>query len=160
MALALLTGFVPTPDAASAASRTTAFESQLRPVTAVVTVKPSTETPLNETVETAARTITTVHKASASTTPLGTKTTRATSAGNAQTILASYIARYPILRGATISYGDAQGYQAICYYKSGRIVISKTHTASLQRIIGHEIWHIIDYRDNGRIDWGENVPPK
>jgi predicted SprT family Zn-dependent metalloprotease len=65
-----------------------------------------------------------------------------------------------VLAGATVSFGDARGYQAICYYKSGRIVISPSHTASLERIIGHEIWHIIDWRDNGRIDWGENVPPK
>jgi hypothetical protein len=26
--------------------------------------------------------------------------------------------------------------------------------------MAHEIWHIIDWRDNGRIDWGENVPPR
>ncbi len=77
----------------------------------------------------------------------------------AQSILAGYIARYPILKGSTVSFGDARGYQAICYYKSGRIVISSSHTASLERIIGHEIWHIIDWRDNGVIDWGENVPP-
>ena len=78
----------------------------------------------------------------------------------AQSILASYISKYPVLSGTTVSFGDAQGYQAICYYKSGRIVISSTHTSSLDRIIGHEIWHVIDWRDNGGIDWGENVPPK
>lgn len=80
--------------------------------------------------------------------------------GDLTSILAGYIARYPILAGTTISYGDAKGYQAISYYKSGRIVVSSTHTASLQRIIGHEIWHVIDWRDNGVIDWGENVPPR
>ena len=84
----------------------------------------------------------------------------APSAADAQSILAGYIARYPILAGTTVSYGDAKGAQAIAYYKSGRIVISASHTASLERIIGHEIWHIIDWRDNGVIDWGENVPPK
>jgi hypothetical protein len=21
------------------------------------------------------------------------------------------------------------------------------------------VWHVIDWRDNGRIDWGESVPP-
>ena len=52
-----------------------------------------------------------------------------------------------------------QGRQAIAYYKSGRIVISPSHTASLSRILNHEVWHIIDYRDNGVIDWGENIPP-
>ena len=64
------------------------------------------------------------------------------------------------LSGTTVTFGDAKGSQAIAYYKSGRIVISPTHTASLSRILNHEVWHIIDYRDNGVIDWGENVPPK
>lgn len=82
------------------------------------------------------------------------------SAEDAQAILASYIGRYPILAGTTVSYGDAKGAQAIAYYKSGRIVISPDHTASLSRIIAHEIWHVIDWRDNGVIDWGESVPPK
>jgi hypothetical protein len=67
---------------------------------------------------------------------------------------------YPILRGATVEVGDTKGNaQAICYYKSGRIIINPNHTVSLERIINHEIWHIIDWRDNGRIDWGESVPP-
>ncbi|MDO8915939.1 MAG: hypothetical protein Q7W16_07655 [Coriobacteriia bacterium] len=78
----------------------------------------------------------------------------------AQSILASLRSRYPrYLSGATVSIGSAKGYQAISYYTSGRIVISPTHRASLERILAHEIWHIIDWRDNGRIDWGERVPP-
>lgn len=90
-------------------------------------------------------------------------TTSSSSGGElaaAQAILNQKTAEYPILKGTTVEFGDARGYQAIAYYSSGRIVISRTHTASLERIIGHEIWHIIDYRDNGRIDWGENLPPK
>ena len=78
----------------------------------------------------------------------------------ARSILAGLIAKYPILKGATVSFGDARGYQAIALYTSGRIIISPTHTASLSRILNHEVWHIIDWRDNGRIDWGENVPPR
>lgn len=78
----------------------------------------------------------------------------------ASMLLKSYIAKYPILAGTTVSIGDARGYQAISYYQSGRIVISASHSASLERIMAHEIWHIIDWRDNGRIDWGENVPPR
>lgn len=78
----------------------------------------------------------------------------------ARRILAGLIAKYPILKGTTVSFGDTKGYQAICYYKSGRIVINPNHTASLSRILNHEVWHIIDWRDNGRIDWGENVPPR
>ncbi len=68
---------------------------------------------------------------------------------------------YPILRGTTVEVGDTRGNpQAIVYYKSGRIIINANHTVSLERIIDHEIWHIIDWRDNGQINWGENVPPK
>lgn len=79
-------------------------------------------------------------------------------AGTAQAILGRLIAKYPILKGSTVEFGDARGYQAISYYRSGRIVVSRTHTASLDRILNHEVWHIIDYRDNNRIDWGEDVP--
>ncbi|MDT8435024.1 MAG: hypothetical protein RQ731_09755 [Anaerosomatales bacterium] len=88
----------------------------------------------------------------------------AASSGNtlsqARSILASRIATYPILRGATVEVGDTKGNpQAICYYKSGRIIINPNHTVSVERIINHEIWHIIDWRDNGQINWGESVPP-
>jgi hypothetical protein len=31
---------------------------------------------------------------------------------------------------------------------------------SISRILAHEIWHVIDWRDNGHIDWKESVPPK
>jgi len=79
---------------------------------------------------------------------------------NAQAILTRYKARYPILQGVTVQFGDARGFQAIAYYKSGRIVICPNHDASLERIINHEVWHIIDWRDNNRIDWGESIPPK
>jgi hypothetical protein len=90
-----------------------------------------------------------------------TSPVRSTSSGElsrARSLLSAAIARHPILRGSTVEFGDARGYQAICYYRSGRIVISRNHSASLDRIINHEVWHIIDWRDNGRIDWGENVP--
>mgnify|MGYP007057173464 CR=1 FL=1 len=79
----------------------------------------------------------------------------------ARSILASRVRTYPILAGATVEIGDTRGNpQAIVYYKSGRIIINANHTVSLERIIDHEIWHIIDWRDNGQIDWGEQVPPK
>lgn len=94
---------------------------------------------------------------------LSTTTSTSTSSGSedakARAILAGLIAKYPILKGTTVSIGDARGYQAIAYYQSGRIVISRTHTATLERILNHEVWHVIDYRDNGKINWGENVPP-
>ncbi|MBU4557396.1 MAG: hypothetical protein KJ747_11050 [Actinobacteria bacterium] len=77
----------------------------------------------------------------------------------AKAILAGLIAKYPILQGTTVSFGDARGYQAIALYKSGRIIINPAHTSSLSRILNHEVWHVIDWRDNGSIDWGENIPP-
>jgi hypothetical protein len=89
-----------------------------------------------------------------------TGTSSGSELAQAQAILNGYIAKYPILAGTTVTIGQTPGgHQAVAYYTVGRILISPTHTASLERIIGHEIWHIIDYRDNGQIDWGENVPP-
>lgn len=77
----------------------------------------------------------------------------------ARAILARLIAKYPILKGTTVSVGTTPGgYQAVCYYKSGRIVLSPNRTSSLSTIITHEAWHVIDWRDNGRINWGENIP--
>lgn len=89
--------------------------------------------------------------------------TRSSSGGSelsrARAILRSLIAAHPILAGSTVSIGRTPGgYQAVCYYKSGRILVSPTHTAPLRTIMNHEVWHIIDWRDNGRIDWGEAVP--
>lgn len=114
-------------------------------------------------------TVRTVRTASGSTSTKVSSTSTTTAAkpassgstlSQARSILASRIAMYPILRGATVEVGDTKGNpQAICYYKSGRIVINANHTASLERIINHEIWHIIDWRDNGAINWGESVPP-
>lgn len=75
----------------------------------------------------------------------------------AQAILDRLAAQHPILRGVTIEMGDAEGYQAVAYPQEGRIVVSPDHTALLTRVIAHEAGHIVDYRDNGRIDWGENV---
>lgn len=79
----------------------------------------------------------------------------------AKAILAGLTARYPILAGTAVSFGSTPGgYQAVAYYQSGRIVVNPNHTASLSTILNHEVWHIIDWRDNGQIDWGENVPPR
>jgi hypothetical protein len=93
----------------------------------------------------------TMHKA-------GTKRSSGSELSRARALLAAQIRRHPILKGTTVTFGNAHGYQAIAYYTSGRIVISPNHTASLSRIISHEVWHVIDWRDNGKIDWGERVP--
>lgn len=166
LALALLAGFAPVQDANAAESIGT-FRNRITPNATAATVKTTSDGTLTTTARTVVRTTTAVRKATrpvvTSSTSTGTSTTTAAPAGElaqAQSILSGYISRYPILAGTTVSIGDAKGYQAICYYQSGRIVISSTHTSSLDRILGHEIWHVIDWRDNGVIDWGENVPPR
>jgi hypothetical protein len=79
----------------------------------------------------------------------------------ARSILRSLIAEHPILEGTIVRIGHTPGtYQAVAYYTEGEIVISPSHTASLSRILNHEIWHVIDWRDNHHIDWGESVPPR
>lgn len=177
MALTLTAGFAPVQPA-DAAQLTGTFRSRITAAPKTAIVLASTDSSFAKTIRTATRTTTTVAKASAPTASATRRTassstsiSTASSTGStaaapadetaqARAILAGYISRYPSLAGTTVSFGDAQGHQAICYYKSGRIVISKTHTSSLERIIGHEVWHVIDWRDNGVIDWGENVPPR
>jgi hypothetical protein len=78
----------------------------------------------------------------------------------ARSVLASLKATYKYLDGVTVEMGTTPGgYQAVSYFTRGRILISTRHTASISRILKHEIWHIIDWRDNGKIDWRESVPP-
>lgn len=103
------------------------------------------------------------------TTARKTSTTRVSSASSsstsdlhtAQSVLASLKGTYRYLDGVTVSIGKTPGgYQAVSYYTKGRILISPTHRATISRILRHEIWHIIDWRDNGKIDWRESVPPR
>ncbi len=49
--------------------------------------------------------------------------------------------------------------EAVAYYTEGRIVINHAHTVGIDAILEHEIWHVIDWRDNGRLDWAEDLPP-
>jgi len=71
---------------------------------------------------------------------------------DAWSILAGLIAEYPILEGTSVSFGDAQGYEAITYYRSGTIVISPSHTYPLSTLIYHEAMHILDWRQDNDID--------
>ncbi len=117
----------------------------------------------NPTTGGTARVSTTRRATPVRTTSTSTTSTRRSSGGSdlsrARAILRSLIAAHPILAGSTVSIGATPGgYQAVCYYKSGRIRVSPTHTAPLRTIMNHEVWHIIDWRDNGHIDWGEDVP--
>lgn len=67
---------------------------------------------------------------------------------------------YRYLDDVTIEGGTPpRGKQAVSFYTEGRIVIGADHSASVESIMMHEVWHIIDWRDNGRIDWAEDVPP-
>lgn len=163
--LALLAGFSSVPDAVAATESATRFSSSLSAAARRSVKVNAAESTSVSSIVVARRKNSTTLRAAATRAPRIAAVTAASSGASgelarAQSILAGYKAKYPILAGATISFGDARGHQAICYYKSGRIVVSPSHTASLERIIGHEIWHIIDWRDNGRIDWGENVPPR
>jgi hypothetical protein len=177
LALVLVAGFAPVDDAVAAANIGGVFRNRLSAETHTAALVADSTEPLAKSVRTAARTATKIEApAPAATAAVRTSSTRSSSASTtssstrstasapvdetarARSILAGYIAKYPILSGSTVSFGDAKGYQAICYYQSGRIVISPTHTSSLERIIAHEVGHILDWRDNGVIDWGENIP--
>jgi len=78
----------------------------------------------------------------------------------ANELLATLQAKYHHLEGVTVEFGDTpNGEEAVAYYTEGEIVISTSHAVSIRKILAHEIWHVIDWRDNGQIDWGEDLPP-
>jgi hypothetical protein len=79
---------------------------------------------------------------------------------HANELLETLQAKYRHLEGVTVEFGDTpNGEEAVAYYTEGEIVISASHTVSIRKILAHEIWHVIDWRDNGQIDWGEDLPP-
>ncbi len=78
----------------------------------------------------------------------------------ASEVLDALRADYRDLDGVTVVMGETpKGEEAVSYYTVGEIVIDRDHTVSIEKILAHEIWHVIDWRDNGRLDWGENLPP-
>ena len=81
-----------------------------------------------------------------------TATARTPSGGSlaqARAILAGYIARYPICKGATVYFGKTPGSTQGCVYLgSGTIIVNPNHTLSLSAIIGHEINHLRQYRES------------
>jgi len=104
---------------------------------------------------------TTAKKSAAATVKVAKVASSSDDLATAKRILANLKGTYKYLDGVTVTIGKTPGgYQAVSYYTVGRIVISPKHTASIQRILSHEIWHIIDWRDNGKINWRESVPPK
>lgn len=98
--------------------------------------------------------------ASTSSAPSSSSNSGSNDLTTAESVLAGLKATYKYLDGVTVEVGTTPGgYQAVSYFTTGRIVISSKHTVSIRTIMKHEIWHIIDWRDNGHIDWGENIPP-
>ncbi len=78
----------------------------------------------------------------------------------AEEVLGSLQERYGFLDDVTVTLGPTPGgREAVAYYTRGEIVIDPGHSLPVESIMHHEIWHIIDWRDNGRLDWGESVPP-
>jgi len=81
-------------------------------------------------------------------------------AASAKQVFESLSTKYRLLDNVTVTIGDTpNGEQAVAYYTDGQIVISRDHTVGIDIILAHEVWHIIDWRDNGRLDWGEELPP-
>lgn len=78
----------------------------------------------------------------------------------ANSVLRDLKAKYRYLDGVTVTIGTTpNGEEAVAYYTEGQIVISRSHTVPIEKILAHEIWHVIDWRKDGRIDWHENLPP-
>ncbi len=78
----------------------------------------------------------------------------------AKRVLAKLQKRYRYLDGITLRIDPTpQDRQAVAYYTDGEIVISPDHVATIDKILAHEVWHVIDWRDNGHLDWGEDLPP-
>ena len=73
-----------------------------------------------------------------------------------QQILAYQIVRNPILQGAKVYIQDCpNNWQGCAFYESGTIWIDPDHSASLEKIIIHECNHIIDWRQDGDIDYND-----
>ena len=101
--------------------------------------------------------------APAAPTPVGKSRDRVAEAQdlkNARRVLAKLQTRYRYLDGITLRVDPTpQDRQAVAYYTDGEIVISPDHVATIDKILAHEVWHVIDWRDNGQLDWGEDLPP-
>jgi len=144
-----------TPDPKALAARPVLVkEAVAKPAKRTAVKRPATKRTAKKT--TTARKTTTRRVASAT-----AASTSSSDLSTARSVLSSLKARYRYLDGVTVSIGKTPGgYQAVSYYTRGRILISPTHRATITRILKHEIWHIIDWRDNGKIDWRESVPPR
>jgi hypothetical protein len=74
----------------------------------------------------------------------------------ANAILAGLIAQYPLLQGSVVYIQETpNGWEGAAYYKSGVILVNPNHTYSLYEIIYHEAMHILDWREDGKIDYND-----
>ncbi|MCX7832580.1 MAG: hypothetical protein N2440_06760 [Actinobacteria bacterium] len=74
----------------------------------------------------------------------------------AEQLLNAYISKYPILKGVRIYVRDCpNNWQGCAYYTKGIILIDPDHTAPLEKIVAHEIKHIIDWREDNDIDYND-----
>jgi len=68
--------------------------------------------------------------------------------------------QYKHLDDVSVTLGQTpKGEEAVAYYTGNEIVIDTEHSVGIEKILAHEIWHVIDWRDNGELDWGEDLPP-
>lgn len=75
--------------------------------------------------------------------------------------LARQIRRFPQLKGVRIEWShQTYGHQAVTFYQSGVIRINPDRRAPLWKIVRHETGHVVDWRNNHHIDWGENIPAR
>jgi|GEM_PF-3227624 len=89
-----------------------------------------------------------------------TATASADDARLANEVLDRLRLKYRYLDGVTVRMAPTpKGEEAVAYYTLDQIIISPTHSVTIEKILAHEVWHIIDWHDNGRFDWGENLPP-
>lgn len=75
----------------------------------------------------------------------------------AQQILDKQIIKNPILKGTTIFIRDCpNNWQGCAFYELGIIWIDPDHRAPLEEIVIHECNHIIDWREDGDIDYDDS----
>lgn len=74
----------------------------------------------------------------------------------AEQILSYYIKKYPILAGVKIYVRDCpNNWEGCAYYTKGIILVDPDHKHTLEEIIAHEVRHIIDWREDNKIDYND-----
>jgi hypothetical protein len=77
--------------------------------------------------------------------------------GAARHLLDLQVLRNPILKGTSIFIKDCpNNWQGCAFYELGIIWIDPDHKAPLEEIVVHECNHIIDWREDGDIDYDDS----